>query len=110
MQHPDQELKVLSYVLSNDKTNGQKAGGGGWLRFEKIIELSNLVRLNYTTVEFRLLQRPFSIDSLLDLISLIKGLRQSSNFVKLKNIENIAYDTQKQTTILGYNTKLLKTV
>ena len=30
--------------------------------------------------------------------------------VKLKNKENIAYDTQKQTTMLGYNTKLLKTV
>ena len=30
--------------------------------------------------------------------------------VKLKNKENIAYDIQKQTTMLGYNTKLLKTV
>lgn len=96
-------ISVLAYVPLWFEYLYEK-GGGGWLRFKKIHELAPKANINYHLVKFKLeLQRPLILGVPLMSASIIKGLFQSVNTIKQKNIQLILSPVEiPQAIILAY--------
>jgi glycosyltransferase involved in cell wall biosynthesis len=96
-------ISVLAYVPLWFEYLCEK-GGGGWLRFKKIRELAPKANINYHLVKFKLeLQHPLILGVSLMFASMIKGLFQSVNAIKQKNIQLILSPVEiPQAIILAY--------
>lgn len=83
-------INVLSHVPSKfGCSDSKKAGGGGWLRFRKILEISNGTGVKYHLVTVKSLQYPNVFFIPLTFISVIGTLIQTARAVKLREISLI---------------------
>jgi glycosyltransferase involved in cell wall biosynthesis len=81
------KINILSYVPSRFKClTSRGEGGGGWVRFRKVLEMSNNKNIKYHLVTFKPLQNPLTFGIPRTLVSLIPTLARASRMVKLWNI------------------------
>jgi len=84
------KINILSYVYSKFKyPASRREGGGGWLRFQKVLEMSNKENIKYHLVTFRFLQNPIALGIPLTIVSMFQALARTSRMVKLWNIHLI---------------------
>jgi len=83
----DLKINILSFVSLNFKDPAStRESGGGWLRFQKILEVANKSRVEYHLVSFRFFQPPIILGIVQTLTSMIKVLTQTCKIVKSTDI------------------------
>jgi glycosyltransferase involved in cell wall biosynthesis len=84
------EINILTYIFSKfAKPGSRRKGGGGWLRFQKMLDLSKNYGLEYNLIEFKSINNPLVIGIPTTLLSLFKTLFRTKQIVKSKNIRLI---------------------
>jgi glycosyltransferase involved in cell wall biosynthesis len=97
------KIGIVAYVPSQYSVSYEK-GGGGWLRFQKILERSNKQDIKYHLVEFKLeLQNHLVFGAFLILFSMILALIHTTGIIKRGNVHLILSPLEiPQPIILAY--------
>ena len=100
---PDIKIGILAYVPSKYLALSGK-GDGGWLRFQKVLEISNNEGIEYHPVEFKLeLSNLLMLGILQILVSMMLALIRAIKIVKQRDVHIILSPTEvPQAIILAY--------